>query len=110
MWYWHGGEPHDVNTNAAAYFKSESRLSLIRITTEEKSVTVDTLKNSIPNTVAKGEKGISILKLVLINSKDDPNSNEVEINGIKVKIKDKDERIVDDPGTAISRISVINSK
>ena len=105
-----GGEPDDENMNAAANFSPSARSSIISIRTIEKTVSVNTLENRTPNTVAKGEVGVSLLGLEFVNSEEDALSNDIILSGIKLKIQDKDGMLIDEPGTAITRIAAVNYK
>jgi hypothetical protein len=104
-----GFEPRDENSDTTAFFASGARFAFVDITTTEKSVNVYRLPANTANTVAKGENSVEMLNLVLINSEDDPQSNEeVVVKGITVNISDRNGQALDDPSTAISEIAVVN--
>jgi len=102
-----GGEPKDENTNAATYFQPGTRTTSIPILTMEKSVTLDILPDRSPNAVARGDVGISVLGLELINSEEDFLSNNVVLKGLTIKIQKKDGQTITDPQTVISRIAAV---
>jgi len=105
-----GGEPDDENMDAAANFAPSARSSIISIRTIEKTVSVNVLENRTPNTVAKGDVGVSLLGLEFVNSEEDALSNDIILNGIKLKIQDKDGMPINEPGEAITRIAAVNYK
>ncbi len=79
----------------------------IPIQTEEKTVTISTFLPRERNTVARGDTSVPMLGLELICS-GNANSNNVLFSGVKLKVKDRFGEIIDNPGSVISRLSVVD--
>ena len=96
--------PDDENTNEDAaiirdYFS-------IPVTTEEKSITISILPRRARNSLAKGDSSIPMLGLQFDCSGDEA-SSKVQFRGVGLKLKDKYGDIINDPRSAISKISVV---
>lgn len=100
--------PKDVNSGEEIHFWQEKRSDFISIITNKKSVVVSKLPNRTPNTIAKGQRGISMLGLRIFNRREDEYSNKIVLTGFEVSVKDRTGQPIEQPGQAISRIAVTN--
>ena len=100
--------PHDVNTNIAIPADAIINKDFeIPISTEEKSLTVTVMPDNGKNTIARGDTSISMLGLEFMVS-GDIYSNNVLFSGVKVKLKDRQGNLIENPNNGISKISIVN--
>ncbi len=79
----------------------------IPIQTEEKTVTIATFLPRERYTVARGDTSVPMLGLELTCS-GNANSNNILFSGVKLKLKNRSGEIIENPGSVISRLSVID--
>ncbi len=101
-----GTEPDDENTNEPVYFVSGAQSKSIPIMTIQRSVNVLTYTTSSKIVVATGEQNVALLGLEFFNSEEDQIANEMVLKGMRLSIRDKDGKLLEDPSKAISRIAV----
>ncbi len=97
--------PRDENTSVAVVPGAvvQGGFALLRIQTEEKTVTVANFVPRNKHTIARGDTSVAMLGLELICS-GNANSNNVLLSGVKLKLKSRDGNLIIDPSRVIDRI------
>lgn len=97
--------PRDENTNVAVVPGAvvQGGFAVLRIRTEEKTVTVANFVPRGKHTIARGDTGVAMLGLELICS-GNANSNNVLLSGVKLKLKNRDGNLILNPSSVINRI------
>jgi len=98
--------PRDENTDNEVSFYQQVRRAIVPIRTIQKTVIISALDNRTPNTVVKGQQGVSILGIKIYNRKEDKFSNNVILNGFRISVNDRQGNDVENPEQIISRITV----
>ncbi len=97
--------PRDENTSVAVVPGAvvQGGFAVLRIQTEEKTVTVANFSPRGRHTIARGDTGVAMLGLELICS-GNANSNNVILSGVKLKLKNREGNLIIDPSSVINRI------
>jgi len=99
--------PHDENTNNEIEGDAIiNDLVYLWIKTEDKSVNITTLPKRANTSVSKGDSSIPMLGLQFDCSGNEA-SSKVLLKSIRVKLKDKSGRVIENPQDVINKIAVI---
>ncbi|MBN1155155.1 hypothetical protein JXB12_09590 [candidate division KSB1 bacterium] len=102
-----GAEPYDENTNEASYFIAGTQTRSIPVMTIQRSVNISTYADNAKIVAAQGEKNVFLLGLEFVNSEENQISNEMLFKGMRLSLRKRDGKLIEDPTKAISRISVV---
>jgi len=100
--------PQDSNSGEEIHFWLEKRGDNISIITNQKTVVVSRLPNRTPNSITRGQQNVSMMGLRIFNRREDEYSNKIVLTGLEVRLKNRLGQPIEQPGQAISKISVTN--
>ncbi|OQX87678.1 hypothetical protein B6D60_03420 [candidate division KSB1 bacterium 4484_87] len=100
--------PDDENTNEPVALDAISaKVVAIPISTEEKSVTISVLPQAGANTQARGGTNVTLLRLKFDVSGDGL-SNNVILSGVKLKLKNRFDELIENPSSVLTRLSAVD--